>query len=341
MIENNTDDSNTPRMQYRGDGTVSSFEYPFLIFDKHNIEVYFDDTLQTGNYTVEINDDNHGGRIIFDEPPAANVLITIFRQLEYKRVTDFQESAPIRKTTLNYELNYSTACIQQLGDLMTRTMLLPPYANKNFSLSLPTPVPNKGLGWNDDGSALVNTNISITDLDNELTVAIKKAEDAQAAAEQQAQLAAETVATIDGVVDEVTGIANNVNGILFSKTDVDGNNATFANLSQAALDKIIWCEKPDYCGYQVMNIITGTVFKSPGNGYIHVQGGKDGMMYMQITDPGGNNQLQYNKTINTNLECLVLPICEDDYIRVSHNTANAVFSFIPLKGVNNDISQNS
>ncbi len=149
-----------PRVQYIGDGAQKVFPYAFGIFDETNIKVYIDEQLQETGYTVTGVGNTTGGSVVFGTPPVADCRITIVRDLPIERVSDFQEGGELRAKVLNDELDYQTACMQQIAQDLNRSMVLPKYA-KAVNMELPAPQAGKAILWNADGTALENSVIPI------------------------------------------------------------------------------------------------------------------------------------------------------------------------------------
>ena len=161
-----TDDLKTtsapPRLRYIANGALDTYTFNFKIFDPEDIRVYLGDMLLEGGYTTEKDDQSDGGKVIFKTPPAEGTKITLMRHLVFERLSDFQEGGALRAKTLNNELDYQTACLQQLDDKISRTIMFPPYmVSEDVNLQLPAPVAGKALIWNDVGSALKNSASSI------------------------------------------------------------------------------------------------------------------------------------------------------------------------------------
>jgi hypothetical protein len=125
-----------PRVQYLADGVQTLFVFPFPIFNADNLQVYIDGLLQSGTYTATGVGASHGGSIAFLTPPAASARVTIRRLLPLQRTSDFQEGGDFRAKTLNDELDYQTAALQQVGTDMERGLRLPP-ADPDVNTTLP------------------------------------------------------------------------------------------------------------------------------------------------------------------------------------------------------------
>ena len=159
-----------PRIQYIADGTTTEFEFPFAIFKSDNLTVYLNDILQdTSTYQVNGAEDTDGGSIVFTVPPSVSTQVTLCRNLKVERLSDFQEGVTLRANVLNDELDYQTACIQELAENINRSMVLPPYAtNTNVDLTLPFPQAGKAIVWNTEGTNLENSTVAINDLERTL-----------------------------------------------------------------------------------------------------------------------------------------------------------------------------
>lgn len=184
--------STKPRIRYEGDGSTTEFSFAFSIFDENDIDVYADDSLLTKGYSVI--KEAQGGSIIFDTAPANGCIITIYRNLELKRTTNFQEVGPFRTSKVNLEFDYQLACMEQLQDQINRTVTFPPYAPTQLNVALPMPTPGKAIIWNAEGNSLQNSTIEIEKLTNCYSDILQKAEEVKTNA-TQTQIAANTAQT--------------------------------------------------------------------------------------------------------------------------------------------------
>ena len=232
-----------PRIQYVADGILTTYDFPFVVFTTTDVQVYLNDTLQDPKtYTVSGIKTN-GGTIAFTTPPSNGTIITITRDLSIERTTDFQEGGTLRADTLNDELDYQTACLQQIADSINRSMILPPYAtDTDVDLTLPTPSAGKAIVWNAEGTNLENSDIKINDISRELDAkvasATTQAEIANASATtatEQAQNAIEQALTAGAQANRATEQATlatqkatEVSNALSAKANTDMNNLTAA-----------------------------------------------------------------------------------------------------------------
>ncbi|MCW9035568.1 MAG: hypothetical protein OQJ97_15215 [Rhodospirillales bacterium] len=146
----------SPRVQYITDGSQNIFQYPFPIFKNEDLEVYFGEALQTSGFTLSGAGNSAGGTVTFDTPPADGLTVTLRRYIAIQRTADFQEGGDILANTLNDELDYQTASLQQVSDDLDRTLRLSSTAPADVDTTLPAAEPGRVLIWDNDGKALIN-----------------------------------------------------------------------------------------------------------------------------------------------------------------------------------------
>lgn len=146
-----------PRIHYVADGVQSAFSFPFAIFRDTDLEVWLDDVKQTSGYSVSGAGITTGGTAILAAPPAPGVGVTLRRRLALARTTDYQADGLIRAKTLNDELDFQVAAVQQVAEELGRAVKRSPTSPSTADLTLPEPAPRRAIRWNDSGTALVNT----------------------------------------------------------------------------------------------------------------------------------------------------------------------------------------
>ena len=205
-----------PRIQYIANGENATFEFPFAIFKDENIQVYLGDVLQNSNtYTVSGAGQTEGGSITFSNAPEQGSVVTLYRNIDIERTTDFQEGGALRANALNYELDYQIACQQQIADNLNRSMVLPPYAvASEVDLTLPTPSAGKAIVWNSDGTNLENSTVEVNALESTLN-GYKTA----------AETAASTAATKAGIASDKADLATQKAQLASDKADVATSKA--------------------------------------------------------------------------------------------------------------------
>ena len=180
-----------PRIQYTADGINKAFETPFIIFNEEALDVYLDEEKITEGFTVQMDEETRA-EVVFETAPKSGTLITLTRHLPIARTSDFQEGGSLRANTLNDELDYQTACLQELADNINRSMVLPPYAvGSDSQLTLPLPDAGKAIVWTADGKNLENSKLEINKVVQELEEHLALVEENASISEQQADLATE------------------------------------------------------------------------------------------------------------------------------------------------------
>ena len=159
-----------PKIQYLADGIETRFFFPFVVFKPENVTVYFGAEKQTSGFEIRVNTDGRdGGFVVFDEAPEADTGITIVRRMVIERTSDFQAGGAIRAEEMNYELDYRTACEQQLADDLSRSITLPPYVQDDgIDFSMPLPDAGKAIVWSADGKSLENSTVEINNVMGEI-----------------------------------------------------------------------------------------------------------------------------------------------------------------------------
>lgn len=148
--------SQIPRVQYIADGVQTLFTFTFPVFDADNLRVYADEVLQVGTYTASGVGASHGGSVSFTQPPPAGARITLRRLLPVQRITDFQKGGDFRAATLNDELDYQTAALQQIQSDMERGLRLSP-TDTEATTTLPAKMERAGklLAFDAQGQPVV------------------------------------------------------------------------------------------------------------------------------------------------------------------------------------------
>lgn len=104
----------TPVMRYVGNGTQTIYEYGFPIFASEDLAVYLNGARQASGFTITGAGETAGGSVTFETAPALGVVITLARELPIERVTDYLEGGDFSANSINSELDYMIASIQQV-----------------------------------------------------------------------------------------------------------------------------------------------------------------------------------------------------------------------------------
>lgn len=113
-----------PRKRYRGDGVQRVFAFDFAVFRPEDIEIGIDGTVLAGGYVVAVGASGSGA-VTLDAAPADGAAVVVQRRLTIRRETDFQEGGELRAKTLNDELDFQTAALQQVATAVARSLQLP------------------------------------------------------------------------------------------------------------------------------------------------------------------------------------------------------------------------
>ncbi|HYZ31013.1 MAG TPA: phage tail fiber protein [Crenalkalicoccus sp.] len=145
-----------PRVQYLADGVQTAFTYPFPIFEAADLEVRLDGLLQAAGFIVSGAGETRGGSVAFAVPPPRGTSVVLRRNLVVERVTDFQENGILRANTLNDELDYQVAALQEVKDDLSTTLRLDPSEVGALSLlPLRSARANRLLGFDSVGDVTV------------------------------------------------------------------------------------------------------------------------------------------------------------------------------------------
>ena len=206
MVENT---KQTTVIHFVADGEVREFHFNFQIFEAGDIDVYLDEKLTDTGYNVSV-DEEIGGKVIFNQPPANGTRITIIRNLDIKRTSDFQEGGAFRAKVINHELDYQVATLQQLDEKINRSMIYPPYVQGEVSTSLPLPSAGKALVWNQQATALVNSSINVDNTIEEVTSLKNAAQTYALQTQQNAQQVSEYLSQSTEIFQQVSQKAEDV-----------------------------------------------------------------------------------------------------------------------------------
>jgi hypothetical protein len=142
-----------PRVQYVADGTQSVFAYPFPIFSATDLECLVNGERRETGFTIQGAGQSEGGSVTFAAAPAAGTRITLRRRMRVQRVTDFQPNGLLRADTLNDELDYQVAALQEIRDELASSLRADP-SDPPAGLTLPPRAgrANRVLGFDSTGA---------------------------------------------------------------------------------------------------------------------------------------------------------------------------------------------
>ncbi len=148
----------TPIVRYLANGVQTEFEYPFPVFASEDLKVYLDGAPQMAGYDVAEAGSTSGGTITFDTAPASGIVVTLKRILPLERMTDFLEGGDFSAQSINNELDYLTASIQQVQRAHETMMRYSDHENPSSTI-LPDRMTraNKALGFDENGNPVAIT----------------------------------------------------------------------------------------------------------------------------------------------------------------------------------------
>jgi hypothetical protein len=141
-----------PVIRYLADGAATVFTYPFPIFASEDINITIDGAPQEYGFTISGAGQTTGGTVAFDTAPASGVIIVIERSLSLERLTDFLEGGEFSAQSINTELDYLLASIQQVNSKQSAMIRVSNEEDvENIILPAKALRADKVLGFDSDG----------------------------------------------------------------------------------------------------------------------------------------------------------------------------------------------
>lgn len=139
----------TPVVRYVANGAQSVFTYPFPIFASEDLAVYKNGAKAASGFDIA----GAGGSIAFDTAPPEGTVITLARELPIERMTDYLEGGGFSAASINTELDYIIAGLQQV-DRANGRMLKYPDHETPAATTLPDRAvrANRALGFDGGGN---------------------------------------------------------------------------------------------------------------------------------------------------------------------------------------------
>lgn len=141
-----------PIVRYVANGAQTNFPYPFPIFASEDLKVYKNGALTVSGFDITGEGETAGGIVTFDTAPAEDTIVTILRDIPIERVTDYLEGGEFSAVSINSELDYIIASLQQVSRA-NDTMLKYSDHETPGGIILPNRSlrANKALGFDGDG----------------------------------------------------------------------------------------------------------------------------------------------------------------------------------------------
>lgn len=144
-----------PIIRYVVNGVQTSFQYPFPIFASEDLAVYFDGARQYAGFSVSNAGQTQGGMITFDNAPSSGIVLTLERLLPLERITDFIEGGDFSAQSINNELDYLTASVQQVERIINGALRYSDYETPSIVTMPDRNVrANKALGFDGNGDPI-------------------------------------------------------------------------------------------------------------------------------------------------------------------------------------------
>ncbi len=146
----------SPRKDYIASGAQTVFGFDFAVFEPEDVEVRIDGTVAAAGFTTSVNADGRGN-VVFATAPSSDARVTLIRRLTIRRQSDFQEGGELRAKTLNDELDFQTASIQQVGYEIGRALRQDDSDPSGIDMRLPPKATRAGrlLGFDANGKPVV------------------------------------------------------------------------------------------------------------------------------------------------------------------------------------------
>jgi hypothetical protein len=143
----------TPLVRYVANGAQTAFPYPFPIFASEDMAVYKNGAITVSGFDITGEGDTAGGIVTFEAAPSEGTIITLAREIPIERVTDYLEGGEFSAASINTELDYIIASLQQVSR-QNDTMLKYSDHETPAGVVLPDRAvrANKALGFDESGN---------------------------------------------------------------------------------------------------------------------------------------------------------------------------------------------
>ena len=243
MVINLTDDA--PRISYTVSTSTATFQVPFEFFDAEDLVVVVGGTTKTltTHYTVNQNTDKTGSITMTSGNEVSSGTVIIFRNIPFKRTTDFPTSGSFDMDTLNTELDRNIALFDDQQDRIDRAVRL----NDNddaASMVLPLKASRVGtvLGFNattgaaEAGPTIANVN-SLADITTNINTVAGISSNVTTVAGISSNVT--TVAGISSAVSSVAGVASLITSDFVSDLNTLATSAIVEDLNILATTDIV------------------------------------------------------------------------------------------------------
>ena len=122
---------------YTGDGVTTTFPFTFDLQMASDLQVSVADTIQIGNYLVNINIADVGGSVVFNTAPASGLNVFLNRVIPLLQSVTFETEGSIPEITLSNVLDRNVMMAQQLAAADDLGLSFPANLPATFASALP------------------------------------------------------------------------------------------------------------------------------------------------------------------------------------------------------------
>lgn len=142
-----------PIIQYKALSMQTVFPYPFPVFASGDLVVTVDSVTKAEgtDYTVSGVGLEDGGDITFSSGLATNSKVTIYRDMSFDRLVDYQQNGDFLSSTVNDDFDRVVLMIQQLNEVDARSLKFAP-EDVSKGTTIDTSQKSKLLGLDENGS---------------------------------------------------------------------------------------------------------------------------------------------------------------------------------------------
>lgn len=216
-----------------GNGVLKEFSYPRRFLQKDEIVVAFRkdnaDTIKGLNidYTIAGSSWPNGGSVVFTVAPPVGVKVVRYRKTQAKQTVDLDNNQRNDAKAVELQLDRLTMALQDT-DVLARSAVR---TDNKEGYRLSPPVPEKLLGWDEQGKAIISSSKTVQELDEGIASAQKAAEEAVAAKDT-------TLEVIDEVSDDLTTVIEmrpEIQAVISDKANIGTVAGNIGNVNKVAV----------------------------------------------------------------------------------------------------------
>ncbi|MDR2311647.1 MAG: hypothetical protein LBE54_11745, partial [Brucellaceae bacterium] len=216
-----------------GNGVLKEFSYPRRFLQKDEIVVAFRkghaDTIKGLNidYTIAGSSWPNGGSIVFTVAPPVGVKVVRYRKTQAKQTVDLDNNQRNDAKAVELQLDRLTMALQDT-DVLARSAVR---TDNKEGYRLSPPVPEKLLGWDEQGKAIISSSKTVRELDDGIASAQKAAEEAVAAKDTTL----EAIDQISGDLTTVIEMRPEIQAVISDKANIGTVAGNIGNVNKVAV----------------------------------------------------------------------------------------------------------